>query len=68
MTPPVPVGTGPAAHVELTKLPTSLRSLQAPETEDDMQLPWEALLDIVSPQPDIETTSRPPMQSCAPTD
>src|SRR5580700_10858881 len=67
MTPPVPVGTTPAAQVEFTKLPMSPRSLHAPETEDDVQLPWEALLGPVPAQPATERI-RPPAHDCAATD
>src|SRR5690349_20241344 len=43
MLPPLPAGTTPAAHVAVTGLPTSIRSLHAPGIEDDgAQLPDEA--------------------------
>jgi hypothetical protein len=63
MGPPVPVGTSPAAHVEFTKLPMSLRSLHALETEDEVQLLWEVLLGPVPAHPATKKI-RPPAQNC----
>jgi hypothetical protein len=63
MTPPVPVGTSPAAQVEFVKLPMSTRSLHALETEDDAQLPWAVLLGLVPAHPATKKT-RPPAQTC----